>query len=385
MKLSKKLAFGYLVLCFLFSLGGCSFLPFGGNKSTIAKEENNKTENVDDRLKTLSKEIQDKTKEIQDKKDQQVEITRNILKISEETPEKIDDAQIAKVIDSCSDSVKRKKNPSDCPLLEGTKKDIDALIKKQKELKNNESELKKTAIAGDDVKKDETKKNENGFNFLDMLLYLVGGIVGLLILGGIGFLGYRFFGKRINQERGEIKQSFIKTESVNQKLSKRVDELEKAITVQSKQFGIVDTELQKLKVQIAKISGQPYQPTPIREQIPDYKAKPQFPVSAEEYLNEVRPFAKTASADVIAGLLIPDSGKGDEFLIVKDSELSENLFYAVPNQARFNTKGEYLNYYQNYYAFENPSSGSILIKSPTIVRRVQGGLKLEKMGELEVR
>ena len=114
-----------------------------------------------------------------------------------------------------------------------------------------------------------------------------------------------------------------------------------------------------------------------------YKPEPQFPVSAEDYLNKVSANAQTATPDFIAGLLINDASKGTEFLIVRDNELSENLFYAVPNQARFDTKSDYFNYYQKYYIFDNPSGGAFQIKSPTIVQRVEGGgWKLEQMGEL---
>lgn len=116
-----------------------------------------------------------------------------------------------------------------------------------------------------------------------------------------------------------------------------------------------------------------------------YQPEPKFPVSAEDYLAKNSEAAQTATADLIGGLLINDIDKGNEFLIANESELSDGLFYAIPNQSRFNTKGEYLNFYQNYYAFENPSSGAIQIKSPTIVKRTEGGWKLVEMGELEVR
>ncbi len=384
MKLSKKSAFGCLVLCFAVLFGGCRLLPFGGSEppksnTSSTKENNTDAPDTESRRTGINSRIEKINSENTELTKKQEDAIRKILNLEDKSIE-IGAKSLTNAGKKCSDE-DQKKPSADCKEFLDYKGQItrqkEELSKAQEELKNLPSNKSGNPTP--------TPIEPESNNFWTLLLYAVGSVAGLAVLGGLGFLAYHFLGKKINQERGEIKQNFSKTESVNQKLTKRVDELEKAIKLQSQQFGTVGTELQKLKVQIAKISGQPYQPIQVSEQISAYNAKPQFPVSAEEYLNEVRAFAKTASADVIAGLLIPDSGKGDEFLIVKDSELSENLFYAVPNQIRFNTKGEYLNYYQNYYAFENPSSGSILIKSPTIVRRVQGGLKLEKMGELEVR
>ncbi len=118
--------------------------------------------------------------------------------------------------------------------------------------------------------------------------------------------------------------------------------------------------------------------------LPSIKPEPQFPISVENYLNKVRQLGQKATADIIGGLLIQDPKKGGEFLMIKDSALAEGLFYAVPSLTKFVMKNEYLIYYQSYYDCKNPSGGEIWIISPTIVRRVKDGWKLEKKGELAI-
>jgi hypothetical protein len=232
--------------------------------------------------------------------------------------------------------------------------------------------------------KDETKSESWLDNIWTLLLWLAGGIAGLAVLAGIGFLVYRFYSNTINNER-EITNHGLKLANRNsQELGQRINELEKTIKLQSGQFTQIQTAIQSMQRQIKEGGGQNYQPQAIFTP-PVYKPEPQFPVMAEDYLGKVSPNAQTATADLIGGLLINDSNKGNEFLIVRDNELPGNLFYAVPNQTRFQTKSDYLNYYQNYYACENPSGGAVWIKSPTTVRRVDGGWKLEAMGELEIR
>lgn len=215
-------------------------------------------------------------------------------------------------------------------------------------------------------------------------MWLFGGIAGLAVLGGLGWLAYSLLSNTFKQERETTQHGFKMANKNNQELAQKVNQLEQTVKLQSGQFAQVQTAIQSLQRQIAKVGGQNYQQQAIFTQ-PVYKLEPQFPVGAEDYLGKVSANAQTATADLIGGLLVNDSNKGNEFLIVRDNELPENLFYAVPNQARFQTKSDYLNYYQNYYACENPSGGAVWIKSPTTVKRVNGGWKLEDMGELEIR
>ncbi len=232
-------------------------------------------------------------------------------------------------------------------------------------------------------KTDDSQKNDDN-GLWTALLWLVAGLLSLAIIGGVGVLAYRFFAKTINQEREATEQGFRTAKTRHQELAQRIEKLEQIAKAQGNQFPQIQSSLQALQRQIIELGGRDVQQQAVFTP-PVYKPEPQFPAAAEDYRNKIRHNAQTATADLIGGRLIADENKGNEFLIVRDGELSDGQFYAVPNQIRFSAKSDYLSYYQNYYHCENPSSGAIWIKSPAIVRRVENGWTLEKTGELEVR
>ncbi|MCY7377382.1 MAG: hypothetical protein LH472_15590 [Pyrinomonadaceae bacterium] len=247
----------------------------------------------------------------------------------------------------------------------------DSLTKAEQELKEIEGQLSKSGIA------DSPKNN------LSWITWLLLGFAGLAGLVSIG-LTYRILNGRINQERETNKHGYRMAEKRSQELNHRIEQLEKTAKLQSGQLTQFQTAIQSLQRQATERGGQNFQPQTFNEP-PIFKPEPQFPVAAEDYLNKNRSNALTAAVDHYTNKLVQDANKGDEFLIVKDNGLANDLLYAVPNVARFSTKGDYLTYYQNYYACENPSGGAVWIKSPTTVRRVDGGWQLEEMGELEIK
>jgi len=235
-----------------------------------------------------------------------------------------------------------------------------------------------------------TNNNGSGESFLDgldiwkLLSWLLTGLVGLLVLVAVGWF-VRYVLTTIGSERQANLNAFGSIKSKQKDFQHHVEELGKTVKLLSSQLTQQQTTIQSLQNQLKASGGNvAHQPQSFHEP-PIFKPEPQFPVAAEDYLNKNRSNALTAAVDHYTNKLVQDANKGDEFLIVKDNGLANDLLYAVPNVARFSTKGDYLTYYQNYYACENPSGGAVWIKSPTTVRRVDGGWQLEEMGELEIR
>jgi hypothetical protein len=116
------------------------------------------------------------------------------------------------------------------------------------------------------------------------------------------------------------------------------------------------------------------------------KPEPQFPVSVENYLKKIGKAGQKATGHTFSdGLLVQDSNKNAEFVIVKDPSLKDELFFAVPSMVRLFTQNYYFNFFQSYYTCENPAGGMVWIISPAIVQRVANGWKLLKKGKMEMR
>lgn len=205
----------------------------------------------------------------------------------------------------------------------------------------------------------------------------------MLVLGGIGYLIYYIL-SAISAERQASRNKFEAVKNKHREFQHQIEQLEKTVKLQSEQLSQAQMSQKSLQEQILNLGGQNVQQHPVFTP-PVYQPEPKFPTAAEDYCNKSRHNAQTATADLFGGLLIHDDGKGNEFLIVRDGDLADGQFYAVPNQARFSTKGDYFSYFQNYYDCENPSSGTIWIKSPAVVNRVENGWTLARKGELEVR
>ena len=223
----------------------------------------------------------------------------------------------------------------------------------------------------------------------NLILLVIAAIAGLALLGGIGYFGYKTLNAINSIESVKIKQDAAITgiKTINEtatSLSKKVKELEDTVKLQIRRIDQLETNNKALQRQISNISGQDFKEEVFTQ--PTFKKpEPKFPVLAEDYLAKNAMYGQPATADMIGGILINDTNRGNEFLIVDDPELNSGLFYAIPNQSRFNSKGEYSNYFRNYYNFDNPSSGAILIKKPALVQRVEKGWELVDMGILEVR
>lgn len=219
-----------------------------------------------------------------------------------------------------------------------------------------------------------------------LLSWALLGFAGLTVLGLTGWFVYYVL-TNIRREREAGISRFNEIRAEQRELSRQIKQLGETAKLQNVRVERQQSAIQSLQKQSSEAGNIGYaaQPQQFYEQSPVNKPEPQFPVSAEDYLNKVRQNGQKASADLIGGMLVQDPNKNEEFLIVKDNALADGLFYAVPSFNRFSTRSDYLTYYQNYYACENPSGGTVWILAPTTVRRIEGGWKLEEMGELEIR
>lgn len=378
MKVSRNLKLSCLALCFAVLFSGCSLLSSGNKEPAPAANDSSTKENkpnppdaerdgIKDNIDTIKNEITEQTK----KRDAAV---RKILNLKDDTT--VGNVSLPKAENFCKDE--GAKNSSDCRDFLDSRNKLEV---KNNELAAEQNKLKNIQPKPTIPKADETVKDD-GFLW-KMLLWLGVGLVGLAILVGLGFLIQRLISNTIDNERGVTNQDVDLVKKDNQKLGQKIIELEKTIKLQSGQFTKIQTAIQSLQKQISEVGGRPQQAMFTPPVV--YKPEPQFPVSAEDYINKVRQTAQTASVDNFNNILVADPNGGNEFLIVRDTSLSEGVFYAVPNVERFSTRSDYSTYYKNFYLCENPAGGTVWIKSPTSVRRVEGGWQLEEMGELEIR
>lgn len=232
----------------------------------------------------------------------------------------------------------------------------------------------------------ETSKGSifSEISLLQFLLYLIGGFILLVSLGVLIYGVYSFVKNRRDAERGKIQSEFNAVRSDYRDLSSKYSELKKTIKIHSEQYVQIQSQIKQLKEHSSQVSKQNAVERDYTTPVP-YQPEPKFPVSVEDYRNKNRNgIQQEATANPIGGTLTSDLSNGNEFIIVKDSELERGLFYAIPNQKRFASRSEYSNY-QNYYDFDNPSGGEIWIRKLATVRQIEGGWKLYDKGKIEVR
>lgn len=379
MKISKKLTLNWFILCLVLQFGGCSLMSSNVKQPPTANnsipKENDTTVDKRDEINANIKQIKKEIEKIEDKQENEI---RKVINISDKNTE-IGLNALTQANSKCP--VGKTSNPPECKDFSTAKKELD---KKKGDLTIEEKRLENlpipTSIPIPTPKPKEFLPEDLG----GMLLWLISGIIGLAVLGGSGFLIYRIISKSLREKRREVDGKIHNIKLNNDELRRKVNELTETVRLQSSQSEQVRTSLKSLQKQILDLGGQNVQPQAVFTP-PVYQPEPKFPTAAEDYCNKSRHNAQTATADLFGGLLIHDDGKGNEFLIVRDGDLADGQFYAVPNQARFSTKGDYFSYFQNYYDCENPSSGTIWIKSPAVVNRVENGWTLARKGELEVR
>jgi len=372
MKLAMRVTLGCLLLIFTLLFGGCSLLPFSQQPSGDAPK-NSKAE--------LEKQEQDKQSEIvklkEDLKEQQKRVADEKSKCDEMTKATIKDGK---------DPKDSKISPRTVAQCEDVVSSAEAKVKET----NGKIETSEKALIEINDKITQLPANTSNYGWLISLLIGVAGVLGLVVLlGGLYLLLSKKIDKAIAAERTLNQQFFDRITAKHEKFNasfaehgKVMNDLESLVKLQQ---GKIQTLEKRLKEGGGGLSGQ-MPPQPIIEQPQYIKPEPQFPVSAENYLNKVGQNAEMATPDKFSeGLLIQDPNKDQEFIIVKDSATPDGLFYAVPKFTRFSTKSDYNLYYRTYYDCENPAGGTVWIISPAMVRQTEAGWKLEQKGKLEVR
>ncbi len=346
-----------LLICVVFSLSSCSLLD--STKETPKPDDLQTTRNTAaDKVAGLEKDVKKK-----------------------EADEKKEKADCTTMQDQ---SKKSGKDPND--VNSNTYKQCEIAKKAENDLKELNANLTtaRAELKELDIKIEKTKEeSQNSGGLTAWLFPVLIGFLSLLVLAGLVTL-VLLFRSSWQKFRAETDSRLNGLEIKNRQYSEENRQLKKSVEVLSNQIVEQKKSFNNLAQRLSERT-QNSAPPPVNfaPQLP--REEPIFPISSENYQNRFGANASSATVDPLTGFLIEDPGKGDEFLLVRDNALGGEQRYVVPNIRRFSTKNDYLNYYQNFYACENPSGGTVWIKSPTVVRRVSDGWQLEVMGELEIR
>ena len=319
-------------------------------------------------------------------KERQKKIVDNITEIESDVKKKEADAKKEKI--TCNtmqeQSKKSGKDANDATSL--TYKQCEEAKKADKDFQDATANLQKANDEVNDLNKQIaiTEKEDNGSGGLTAWIFpLLIGFFSLLVIAGLVTL-VLLFRSSWQKFRAETDSRLIGLETKARQFSEENRQLKKTVEVLSNQIVEQKKSFNNLAQRLAE-RPQNSVPQPVNYAPPPPREEPIFPISSENYQIRFGANASSATVDPLTGFLIEDPGKGDEFLLIRDNALGGEQRYVVPNIRRFSTKNDYLNYYQNFYACENPSGGTVWIKSPTVVRRVSDGWQLEVMGELEIR
>jgi hypothetical protein len=106
---------------------------------------------------------------------------------------------------------------------------------------------------------------------------------------------------------------------------------------------------------------------------------PAFPSLVAQYLKRTKAANKTSvTFDYETGTFVPV--EDGEFVVVTNMDQP----IVLPRTARFSTKRDFYEYYQDYYHCPNPDAGEVQIVQPAIVAPAANGWSLESTGALEV-
>lgn len=242
--------------------------------------------------------------------------------------------------------------------------------------------------------------SEQGGDWVDSMLYWgirVLGVLGvLLVLGLIGY-GVKTF---VDSSRERTEAHFADVKRRQDELARKTGE---ALKLLSNRVAEVQSEVKEMRrvsqddsrtvldaVRRAGASSAAayasYPSSGYAASAPRFeREEPTFPTAAEDYLNKNRRGAVVVKTDFQNGILVQDSEGSGELMLVRDPSAPDELLYAVPRIGYFQTKQDFLNYYDRYYECSRPSAGMVWIVQPAVVDRVSGGWSLREKGELEVR
>jgi hypothetical protein len=106
---------------------------------------------------------------------------------------------------------------------------------------------------------------------------------------------------------------------------------------------------------------------------------PAFPSLVAQYLKRTRSASKVnVTFDYETGAFVPV--EDGEFVVVTHTDDA----ILLPRAAKFSTKRDFYEYYQDYYHCPNPDAGDVQIIKPALVAHAENGWTLETTGLLEV-
>lgn len=117
------------------------------------------------------------------------------------------------------------------------------------------------------------------------------------------------------------------------------------------------------------------------------KDEPAFPISAGDYLEQMRRFSIVVKPDFQNGILVDDPEGRGELVLIRDSRMPDDIqpLFVIPRATQFQTKQDFLTYFEKYYDCQRPTAGEVWIIEPAVVSTVPGGWQLREKGVLEVR
>lgn len=215
----------------------------------------------------------------------------------------------------------------------------------------------------------------------DWLRWVLAGLLTAAAVVGIIF-GYGYLRNRKERERGELNANFDSLRRQQKVFAEKLRQLEDVSKNLSQQIAQQKTELSGLRQLSRNVTYAPPQPTGVYQ--PQPAEVPRFPVMVDDYLAKVKGRAIPVKYDYKERMLVEDVEHEGNLLVVRDDADGDAL-YLVPSFGFFQKKSDYTTYFENYYNCARPVSGSVWIRQPAMVIRVNGGWQLEQLGELEVR
>lgn len=231
-------------------------------------------------------------------------------------------------------------------------------------------------------------KTEDSFlaSVTGILIWIAGAVAVVLLLGGIGYLVWRFV-NGVNDRIGKLQLSVSGLSQSVQNLKTKNQELHNDLKNLAKQFQGQAGEISNLKHQEKSFQSQPpdYQkPSPVIS-MPSFAPEPEFPISVEEFLNKNGHQGVIAKFDYKTNLLIEDVSGDGALMIVRNDDVPGGLLYVVPRFGFFKAKDDFYTHLERYYDCQNPRGGTVWIKQPSVVESDGNGWAFREKGEIDIK
>jgi hypothetical protein len=247
------------------------------------------------------------------------------------------------------------------------------------------------------------REQESDTGLMTWVWPIAGGVaaLGLIVLAVFGLLRLRSgFWRKLDGHINDIVSAHVgELRNRQGELAKHVAAMEVDLRKTSPRLESIEGEIQALvrRLRQSASEGSAYQGSAsVRQAFDQYarppaqpvqRVEPEFPASADEYLNKMKRNSLVVKPDFQNGILVNDSDGKGELVLIRDSSIPDDAqpLFVVPRVTQFQTKQEFHSYYERYYECQKPSAGDVWIIDPAIVSTVPGGWELREKGVLEVR